>query len=618
MRKIFLIVFLFFCNFFVTMAYESPKIITREEWGANDEYLFKDSSEWQKIFEAKKVNNSKPKTPEQIKKAEAATEKTRKINEYLMTNFWEENSISNTEKYYKWRELIWPIEHSSKIRAIVVHHTHSSFKDAYEWIRSIYRYHALRNQRWDIGYNFLIWPSGEIFEWRAGWETAVWAHAVWNNRQTIWISLMGNYNEVEISDAQYKSLENLIKYLVEKYNIDLYKKQPFSRTCSNCWKPLETNYYYPIIWHRDAWHTDCPGQKLYEQLQVLRQNIQSERRGKISEQIDSESKKFFAIFDRIWEKKLLEIMLKIETMLDVSYNDKLVLLKKYIINYFESKNKPTLVDTDKEIKVKLSYPEKLDFITISDGNKEYKIEKQNWKLLVDGSEQENFILENSLHPYLEITSWDRTPVWHKEGIYKDNKFRWKIYVYLKWDKFVVVNILKLEDYLKWLGEISNTENKEKAKTIIISARTYALWYIEKDRKFKWEDYDASDDPDIFQKYLGYDLERRSPKLNEIVEETKWIVLKYNSEIIKPWYFSTSSGETLSFYDYCIKNKNSINFCEKESEKYPFLQAKKDPGSKDWLQRGHWVGLPGTWATYFSSRDWPYHMILKYFYENIEL
>ena len=113
----------------------------------------------------------------------------------------------------------------------------------------------------------MIWPSGEIFEWRAGWETAVWAHAVWNNRQTIWISLMGNYNEVGISDTQYKSLENLIKYLVEKYNIDLYKKQPFSRTCSNCWKPLETNYYYPIIWHRDAWHTDCPGQKLYEQLQ---------------------------------------------------------------------------------------------------------------------------------------------------------------------------------------------------------------------------------------------------------------------------------------------------------------------------------------------------------------
>ena len=108
------------------MAYESPKIITREQWGANDEYLFKDSQEWQKIFEAKKANNSKPKTPEQIKKAEAAVEKTRKINEYLMTNFWEENSISSTDKYYKWRELVWPIEHSSKIRAIIVHHTHSN------------------------------------------------------------------------------------------------------------------------------------------------------------------------------------------------------------------------------------------------------------------------------------------------------------------------------------------------------------------------------------------------------------------------------------------------------------------------------------------------------------
>jgi hypothetical protein len=34
-----------------------------------------------------------------------------------------------------------------------------------------------------------------------------------------------------------------------------------------------------------------------------------------------------------------------------------------------------------------------------------------------------------------------------------------------------------------LGEVSNTENIEKIKTIIISARTYATWYTTMDRKF---------------------------------------------------------------------------------------------------------------------------------------
>jgi hypothetical protein len=50
------------------------------------------------------------------------------------------------------------------------------------------------------------------------------------------------------------------------------------------------------------------------------------------------------------------------------------------------------------------------------------------------------------------------------------------------------------------------------------------------------------------------LETRSPNVNRIVEKTKNTVVTYNDEIIKPWYFSKSDGKTLSFLDYCIKNK----------------------------------------------------------------
>lgn len=610
--KIFLILFLFFCNFFVTLAYQKPEIISREEWWANDDFLDKNWVEWKKIFDLRDKQPKRDLTEAQKK----SQEKTKKINEFLLNDFWNENEIIKTDKFYKWRELVWPIEYSSKIRAIVVHHTHTNHTNSWEWIRNIYKYHSLTNGRWDVGYNFLIWENWEIFEWRAGWEMAVWAHALRNNRQTIWISLIWNYDNKPISYAQYNSLEKLIKYLVEKYKIDLNKKEPFFKNCkSNCINPLEVNYLYPLIWHRDAWHTNCPWEKLYNQLEEIRNNLQN----KTSYISEYEKQKYFNIFDRFSEKKLLEVWLKIEEILDKKNDKRVVDIKNYLIKYFEEKKKfQKNENANKQIKVKLSYPEDLDFITISDWLKEYKIEKQGGKLFVDWVEQKDFSIKNLINPYIEITSWDRTPSWHKEWIYKDNKFRGEIFVYLKNDKFVVVNILPIEDYLKWLWEISNTENKQKAEAILISARTYALWYVEKDRKFKWEFYDASDDPEVFQKYLWYDLEQRSPNLNKILDNTRWVVLKYNWEIIKPWYFSISNWRTLSFFDYCIKNKNSEKFCESEKNKYPFLQSKKDPG---WLfkkQSWHWVWLSWSWATYFSSRWWTSSMILKYFYEWIEL
>lgn len=645
MRKIFLLFFWIFLFFSYVFASDDIRIITREEWWANDSFMDKNWPEWTNIL-TERAKNAKPLTPAQIEAREKSKEKTRKINAYIMQNFWKENEISGTDKYYKWKELIWPIEHSSKIRAIVVHHTHSDYADSYDWIRRIYRYHALTNGRWDIWYNFLIWKNWEIFEWRAGWETAVGAHSLRNNRQTIGISLIWNYDKEPISDAQYASLEKLIKYLVDKYHIDLNSMQPFNRNCTkNCVNPLETVYNYPIVWHRDTGHTDCPGQKLYDQLEKIRfdisgwkistpnltynsnknintnSNLASSNSGySLLSFPDDKTSRYFKIFDQVWEQKLLEAMLKIEKMLETNYRKDVAELKSYIVAYFKQKDNYNISNrtADKKIKVKLSYPENLDFITLTDWLADYKIEKYNWKLLVNGEEKENFSISNGIRPYVEITSWDRTPVWDREKIYKDNKFRWEIFIYLKNDKFVVVNNLPLEDYLKWLWEISNSENTVKAEAILISARTYALWYIEKDRKFPGELYDASDDPDIFQKYIWYDLELRSPNLNKILDNTKWVVLTYNWELIKPWYFSSSTGKTLSFYEYCLKNNNSQNYCETEKSKYPFLNSKDDPGWIGKTQSGHWVWMSGTWATYFSSKWWTSSMILKYFYDWIQV
>jgi hypothetical protein len=48
----------------------------------------------------------------------------------------------------------------------------------------------------------------------------------------------------------------------------------------------------------------------------------------------------------------------------------------------------------------------------------------------------------------------------------------------------------------------------------------------KAEKFVGEWYQASDDPNVFQKYLGFGLEERSPKVNQIVEQTKDLIVTY--------------------------------------------------------------------------------------------
>jgi SpoIID/LytB domain protein len=171
--------------------------------------------------------------------------------------------------------------------------------------------------------------------------------------------------------------------------------------------------------------------------------------------------------------------------------------------------------------------------------------------------------------------------------------------------------------LKWLWEVSDFENKEKIKTIIVAARSYANYYIDYAKKFPDDDYDASDDPNVFQKYLWYWLEKRSPNINRIVDETKWQVITYKWKMIKPWYFSSSNWKTLSFYEYCIL-KYSNMVCSLKARNYPYLQSVVDKWS-DWMvKRGHGVWISWAWVTYFAEKWWTYDMIIKYFLKWVEV
>jgi peptidoglycan hydrolase-like amidase len=113
------------------------------------------------------------------------------------------------------------------------------------------------------------------------------------------------------------------------------------------------------------------------------------------------------------------------------------------------------------------------------------------------------------------------------------------------------------------------------------------------------------------------LESRSPNINKIVDETRGEIISYNWKIIKPWYFSSSTWRTLSFYEYCrLKYSNEI--CTLKSKSYPYLQSVLDKWSEWMLKRWHWVWISWAWVSYFTKKWWTYDMIIKYFLKGVDI
>lgn len=637
---LFILVFFYFVPVFSNS--DEINIIKRSEWWAEEKYRYRDSSYWIDILRRWSEAPVKELTEEQKKVKNDRATKVNSINSYLINIFPENNSLVQTIKDEKWHSLAWNIQKTKYVRAIVVHHTDSEYDTSEIWIKAIYKYHALNRAWWDIWYNYIVWYDWEIYEWRAWWDYTVWAHAVWNNRSTVSISVMWNYSKKSISESQYKSLDKLIKHLTTKYWIDLSKNYNYHRECYWDECKIWVNSYTDstLIWHRDTWVTSCPWDELEKQIQTLREEnlaytkwlkpIANTQIDKITKTIKIWKKainKLTLSINNISERKKLLLLAKVEEKLDnltfedekyyLYYQIKEIIVSNFKVkDYFSAKNVSEIsFDKKNKIRVKLSYPLN-DYINISDWEKSYEIKKDWKKLLLNWENKEIIHIKSVENDYLEITSWDRIPSWDKNNEYNDNKFRWDIIVYIKDDKLVVVNRLFLHDYLKWLWEISDYENTEKIKTIIIAARTYARWYMTEDNKFPTEFYQASDDPEVFQKYLWYGLEMRSPKVNKIVNETTDRVITYEWKIIKPWYFSSSNWSTISFNKFC-EYSSWIPDCSNPNG-YPFLLWVRDPGGI-WNEKWwHWVWIAWTWVKYFAERWWNSEMIIKYFLNWVEI
>ncbi len=205
---------------------------------------------------------------------------------------------------------------------------------------------------------------------------------------------------------------------------------------------------------------------------------------------------------------------------------------------------------------------------------------------------------------IEILSMSQVPAWNLD--LNDNKFRGVIEVREEEGELILINELPLEDYLKGIAEVSNDAPPEKAKSILVLARSYAYYYMTQDEKFPGKAYDLDDDPDSSQKYLGYGFESRSENIADYVEATKGQVITYEGVVVKTPYFSQSPGYTKSA-------KEVWGWTDT-----PWLQGVQDPYCEADSFEGHGVGLSGCGASKMAEVGFSYEEIIDYYYQNVEL
>lgn len=569
---------------------DDNEIISRKDWWADETLRYKNNPKWVAIYKQMAIDEAKPKTARQLKQAQRIVD----IRQYLAQNFSMQDTPVKTTRYEWWNELVWPIEKTKRVEKIIIHHTaewsSNDWRSDAEAIRSMYYYHTITRWWWDIWYNYIVGKDGKIYEWRAWWDYVVAAHNLWNNKSTVWISVIWNFQNNNITAIQKNWVDRAIWIMSQKYWIDLNKTSISHRECASTENCLLKDFYSAnLIWHRDAWSTSCPWTNLYTYLWDFREL------GKIYSTwlayIENTDKSVENTTLQKWPNIRIKLSYSWETIDIKSYTQEKILLQIW----------------NRSGKTKLA---------------NFHIQKRpnNQIALVIWTKSLRIPSIKLSSTVLEIPSWSRKPSWDKSGNINDNKFRWTLEIYNDNWILTVINELPLEDYLKWLAEISNNENEQKAKVILTSARSYALWYTKKEnRKFEWKNYDWSDDPDVFQKYLWYSFETRSVNISNYVDETNWEVITYSWQLIKPWYFNQSNWQTRSYTQYCeLRKKEGSLPINTICTDIPFLQSVIDPA---WIADGykwHWVGISGNWAKALADQGKNYKDIIKYFLNWVEI
>ena len=156
--------------------------------------------------------------------------------------------------------MTWTPEYRTVVK-FVVHHTATSNGDLdpAATVRAIYYYHAVTRGWGDIGYNYLVDTQGRIYEGRKGGEGVVGGHAKQYAWGSIGVSLIGDYDQIDVPAAMQTGLVELMAWKANRHFVD----------------PTGHGFFIDqdlpnIMAHRDGADTTCPGRYAYARLDAIR------------------------------------------------------------------------------------------------------------------------------------------------------------------------------------------------------------------------------------------------------------------------------------------------------------------------------------------------------------
>lgn len=215
-----------------------------------------------------------------------------------------------------------------------------------------------------------------------------------------------------------------------------------------------------------------------------------------------------------------------------------------------------------------------------------------------------FKSEDGIAP-MEIADFSRPVGWLPGA--NDNTFRAQLELRYTpaTDGVWVINELPVEWYLKGIAETSNVSPPEFQRTLLVTARTYAMYHVQRGTKHADEFYTV--DAKYDQVYRGYGSEARGPNIVAAVDATRGQIVTYQGKLAITPYFSRSDGRTRSWGEVWYGGSQ-----------YPWLVGVPVPQDQGKTLWGHGVGMSASGALAMANEGRRYDEILTYFYRGIEL
>ncbi len=622
-------------------AAQSYRIISRDEWGADESYLFLNG---EPQSETSDTANDKTSEPDTISQRQKECEEAHNLYPEAF------KAARTVTKDGKGRTYRWPLQYSKSVKLIVVHHTAipntGEKRSSTEQMRALYEMHANSRGWGDIGYHYVIGDDGKIYEGKAGGEYVVGGHVYCGNVGTVGISLMGNF-ELELpTQTQMRSLQWLTARLQDTYNIN----------------PKGTVRFHgkdhpPVVGHRDLLSTDCPGYYVAETLDQVRTHVASNDLTASIAFPKPPKGKSTGLFTKLKKNRqsgMVEIDTGLESVGSTALTGRPGGTAIFLVQYRSGNNmirarsriatvvrsspriglsqelggRSIVVQSDvllpedlpprsvQTIRLTVAYPNDPDTYTLNIGGVKYTLEVSGRRARTDVPVTGYGLQENTVpttrNPEPATLIRIRLSTREANALSCDavdlqklkTQYRGTLECTVIDGRAAIINSISLEDYLAGLAEEPDTEPYEKQRAFAIAARTYAAYYMqEKYRKFPGMPYDGDDSPARFQSYKGITFELKNPRWVKAVRSTTDNVLMIGDALIKPPYFSSDDGRTRSPEEAGWKN-----FPHAE-----IFKTKPDPWCKGMSMNGHGVGMSGCGAKGQASEGKTAEQILQYYY-----